>query len=493
MKNFFIFIGMVLLFGIILTYCNRDIPTGWGDSKLRDGTDINDITFTFSTNSTDTMTNTTDTNTATSDTNNTTNTVTTNTTQSVTTDTNQTTSTTDTSTTTTATIDEWTIMIYMNADNVDDFETQAIEDMNELEDVDLSSTTINVCVLLDRITGNDTSNGDWIGAKFYQISYDSNGQTDLVIRSTAHLSTYLNIIDTNGISEPNMGDTGTLRNFILECQSSYPAQNYALFIWFHGSSSSTNQTLGAFNGILKDTSAGSFLTPSSSRLALDGLGVSLVGFDVGYSAMTELIYELRTKTDYIVASETGTPDDGWEYHTILSDFAAKPSKTPLELGKSIVDAYNSTYSGSSVAITLFEADATKIDTLKTSIDTMTGSITSMLPAASGSGNDLANVRDTVTRFRIHHSWDGTNTQWFADAVDLYDFADKLQTAGSYSGCDTVKTNITAIKSYEYIDATLTGANGLSIYYPEYLSSASFYNCQFAGSSSWSDIVGSSSY
>ena len=64
---------------------------------------------------------------------------------------------------------QWTVMIYLAADN--DLEEFGIGDVNEMEVVG-STTGVNVIVQMDRATGYDRSNGDWTDTRRLFIERD---------------------------------------------------------------------------------------------------------------------------------------------------------------------------------------------------------------------------------------------------------------------------------------------------------------------------------
>ena len=69
---------------------------------------------------------------------------------------------------------EWTILVYMVADN--NLESAGIEDLNEMEQVG-STEEVNIVVQMDRHKEYDTSNGDWTGTKRFYITQDSDTET----------------------------------------------------------------------------------------------------------------------------------------------------------------------------------------------------------------------------------------------------------------------------------------------------------------------------
>ena len=114
---------------------------------------------------------------------------------------------------------DWTFMVYLDADN--NLEGAGIDDINEMEMVG-SDSNINILVQIDRIPGYDTSNGDWRDCKRYYVTKD-------------YSSSSIGSTEVGDLGEVNMGSSSTLSNFISWAKSNYPADNYALILWDHGS------------------------------------------------------------------------------------------------------------------------------------------------------------------------------------------------------------------------------------------------------------------
>ena len=114
-------------------------------------------------------------------------------------------------------IPEWTVMIYLDADN--NLESAGINDINEMEMVG-STTEVNIVVQADRIPGYDISNSDWTNTRRYYITQDSD---PMRINS-----------QFNDLNELNMGDPKTLVDFASWAVTEYPAEKYLLVIWNHG-------------------------------------------------------------------------------------------------------------------------------------------------------------------------------------------------------------------------------------------------------------------
>ena len=74
-----------------------------------------------------------------------------------------------------------------------------------------------------------------------------------------------------------------------------------------------------------------------------GKPIDIVGFDACLMSMLETAYAFRKSSSLLVASEELEPGAGWDYDYFLSRLLSKPSITPLELSKTIVEAYKARY------------------------------------------------------------------------------------------------------------------------------------------------------
>jgi clostripain len=128
-----------------------------------------------------------------------------------------------------ANLPEWTVMVYLDADN--NLEGAGIDDINEMEMVG-STSNVNIVVQIDRIPysvldsnnqgyADDISNGDWTDTRRYYITQDYD---PYIINSQL----------VSNLGELNMGTSSTLINFAKWAVSNYPAKKYLLVIWNHG-------------------------------------------------------------------------------------------------------------------------------------------------------------------------------------------------------------------------------------------------------------------
>lgn len=181
----------------------------------------------------------------------------------------------------------WTFMIYLDADN--NLESAGIEDMNEMESVG-STDEVNIIVQMDRWEtdgdDDDTSNGDWTGAKRFHVIKDSD-------------TGVMNSIELEDLGEVNMGDPYELADFVTWGMDNYPAENYAIVLWDHG---------GAFWGVcyddgVPDSDEYDMLNMTDLSLALEMIylhrgseRIELLGFDACLMAQVAVLYQVQ---DYV--------------------------------------------------------------------------------------------------------------------------------------------------------------------------------------------------
>ncbi|MCD6310036.1 MAG: S8 family serine peptidase [Candidatus Eremiobacteraeota bacterium] len=226
----------------------------------------------------------------------------------------------------------WTVMVYLDGDN--DLESFGIEDMNEMETAG-STDDVNYVVQFDRISGGDTSNGNWTTTRRYYVTKDDN----------------ISIIGSQMIEdmgELNMGAPGTLVDFVTWAASEYPARNYMLVLWNHGGGfrAEQNEDRPPFRDICQDeTNSGDWLTMAELKSALSdiyiniGRKIDILACDACLMGMIEVGYQVRNGADYLVASEEVEPGEGYPYDWITKDLNANPNMTPAQAGKMIVDNY----------------------------------------------------------------------------------------------------------------------------------------------------------
>ena len=243
---------------------------------------------------------------------------------------------------------EWAVVVYMSADN--DLESQAIEDLNEMEAAGLAGSGVTVIALVDRGPGYDSSNGDWTGTRAYQITDDPDGVDGTVV-SIPLAVPELGIDPAGSDAELNMGDPAVLSSLLSFVEAAYQPEHTALVIWGHGSgyrsrSIAKEEREHQFTRVTSfdDSSGGDALFTAELAAAVAGAEIDLIGFDTCFGANVETAYELRERAGIMVASQDLIPADGWEYHDMLARFVAS-DRTPAALAHAMVESFSTVAAG----------------------------------------------------------------------------------------------------------------------------------------------------
>lgn len=247
---------------------------------------------------------------------------------------------------------EWTILVYMAADN--DLECYALQNLKDMEYAVLKKRA-NVLVLLDRAEGYDETDGNWTDTRLFEVKHDSTNGSSVISKRLDCPSLGLS---KNSETELDMANGNVLRKFIEFGKAQYAAKKYALIIWGHGTGwrySVTEGNLPVCGELLagentagklpacKEESAGgravaidqrtnSYMSVSDLGKAVKNEGLSLIGFDTCFGAVFENIYELKDSCEYIAAVPGVSPSCGWKYKYFLealssSDFEVKTAAT----------------------------------------------------------------------------------------------------------------------------------------------------------------------
>ncbi|MGB8366810.1 MAG: clostripain-related cysteine peptidase, partial [Candidatus Babeliales bacterium] len=262
----------------------------------------------------------------------------------------------------------WTIIIYIAADN--DLRSFAARNIKQMASIG-SNEFVNILVHLDiRITGNKK-----ITRRYYV-------EKDKILHMNAH------------DASSQCMDSGNPKTLISCCEwaiNNYPAYEYALFFWNHGTgiidpgygrlinpaelftfNPETNKleldrSLGFLDlidnldqnqflridqkGICWDDTTGNYLTNYKLETALDticrkilnGNKFSIIGFDACLMSMLETASLIKNYAHIMVGSQEVELGTGWNYAKVLSPFAYQ-SLEKNDFAKHIVQMYYKTYS-----------------------------------------------------------------------------------------------------------------------------------------------------
>lgn len=349
----------------------------------------------------------------------------------------------------------WTMMVYMAGDNGKVFEklqgkrlmapmeAQGYQDIAEMEAV---GSTPDVAVLVQFDTLSDREHT-------YRIYIRPSEEPRQI----------------ENIPEQNTGDPRSLRDFIVWGIENYPAENYAVILWNHGtgwkeddiyafarsrgveiqasqdevrSLTRNNRRLSrAFflssitevlqlddedsRAIAFDDSSLDFLDNAKLQQAfqeaeaITGKKVSLIGMDACLMGMVEVAYQLRTNASYMVASQEVEPLTGYPYTAILQNLTAHPEMTSEVLAKLIVQEYGRYYEGESRgSVTQITQSATNLRVVEKLAEAL-GRLADVL-------RQLVVKEDIYTEKALYHAQRKAVRFKDSDFVDLYDFLTVLR-------------------------------------------------------------------
>ena len=367
---------------------------------------------------------------------------------------------------------EWTIMVFSSAKN--DLEKYLLMDLNEMELVG-STAKVNIVAEVGRIDGYDSSDGNWTGVRRYLITKDSDKT-----KMGSKMLQDLGMID--------QGDYRNLAAFGKWAKAAYPAKKYMLIVSNHGSGWEKGvQTITQNKGISYDEQSGNHINTPQLGQALREIGkVDVFGTDACLMQMAEVVYEIKDSVDYIVGSEETEPGDGYTYNDFLGPVIARPTMTPIELGKQAVNAYADHYDKIDQGHTQSLAKAASVNKLLTVSNAFAQAL-----MASGEKTLAKTSRDAAINFAMEEN------------RDLYDFTRRV-VAGSQNA--DVKLKGQALMNFITGDLMLlnrtrddkggywsgpkeyTLAKGMAAYFPSYGLGDGYADLAWAKASNWDEFV-----
>ncbi len=349
---------------------------------------------------------------------------------------------------------DWSFLVYLDADN--NLEYYGVEDFLQMSSIG-STSNVNIVVQFDRISGYDYRYDDWTSTKRYYV-------TQNMVPNSANA-----VMD---IGEANMGDPATLINFVNWAKNNYPAANYCLILWDHGSGWRYNQDEFVKN-VCDDFSSGDALELFELRGALSqvtGGGtekIKLIGFDACLMQMIEVAYEVCNYCDYMTGSEETEPVAGWEYDYILDHLTSNPSMNAENLGAVAVNSYN----------------GETLSTLKLS------NLNSVAMDVSDLGYIL---QDNSFKDGIQNAIDDVLSFQDYDFVDLYHFInlikDNINNAQVDSKAQGIINGINTLVTSEKHKTGYVNAHGVSIYVPYQVYNQNYEDIKFSQDTYWDEFL-----
>ena len=401
---------------------------------------------------------------------------------------------------------KWTVIAYLNGDN--NLELIHGYDLIHLSE-NGSRPGVNIVALIDRSAVYGWPDD---AANVYFIEYDGS-MTEIP----------LNAIDPSWSTEVDMDSSSTLSKFAKWAISQYPADNYLLALFDHGSSwlgCCSDDTTGQDD----NTGITAMLDLTDIREALasikayrDGRNVELLVFNTCLMSSMEVAYNIQSYVDYMVASELISWGDDWwwmpynrvgsviAWEDVIGGIQSNPSISPQDLSDLIVD--------------IARAEATSNEWNNRShswaaID-MEQFLLNVVPSFEAFASSLlagwTTFSDQITTARLNtDTYQGPLGKQYDRIVDLRRFADLLLESLPSSVLRTAAQALVNALNNIYVDTfthqgTIANSdfvqhvNGLSIHFPEtageYLA-FSFMNEQrnyeqnniFASNTGWDEFL-----
>ncbi len=248
---------------------------------------------------------------------------------------------------------ENTIIIYINADN--NLDSFSLNDIHEIEKGFNTNSSHQyhsnnyVLVYWDRASG---ATPDY--SVIFEVGNDPNPQR----------------IDSKIVSilgEKDSSSSNTLKEVLDFSFKNYPANNYSLIVWSHGTGWLPLNSVATGDRLYKGgkyptKTFGLDYTSSYSEMPIKGFvgaisnslssnaidKLNYVIFDACYMGDVEVAFELRNYTDYILSSQTEIMVEGMPYDTVLP-FLLESNPSNLENNlKKVINAFKNYYNNQTI-------------------------------------------------------------------------------------------------------------------------------------------------
>lgn len=349
---------------------------------------------------------------------------------------------------------DWTILVYMNADN--NLEAAGLLDLNEMEAAP-ASEQVNVLVQIDRAVGEVVSDEDWTDARRYRIQNDDD----------------LSAIGSELVAEMgelNMGDPQVLTDFVAWGVATYPANRYALILWDHGA---------GWNGVAFDGDTAVYGEPDylslndlTGALTQSGIGrLDVIGFDACLMGQLDVFQAIAPFANFAAASEELTPGAGWDYRALLGQLATQPDMDGAELAQQIAATFADYYIHTEPDdfVTMTAVNLNQIDAVTTAVTQLAQTLTADPGQAASAVGDARSGAEAFARVYAN------DFDRYA-AVDLHHFASILaqrspDTAVQVAAANVIDAVETAVIANER-GSGFKHSGGIAIYFPR---QAQFYD------------------
>ncbi|MCR5808691.1 MAG: peptidase C11 [Clostridiales bacterium] len=328
--------------------------------------------------------------------------------------------------------DEVLIMLFMCGTDLESKYGMATNDLNEILKGSIDDERVHIIVE----TG---------GTKQWRNSIFSNETNQRYLLTSKGVAALDKNVGNRAMTDPN-----TLSDFIRFCVGKFPNANRRILIfWDHGGGS-----LSGYGYDQLHTNKGSMTLDKINKALRDGgTTFDFIGFDACLMATMETALVTEQYADYLIASEETEPGCGWFYTNWITAISRNPAISTVELGKMIVDDFNSVCAKNNAGdtTTLSVVDLAEFaGTVPDAFAKFSENISELLDSKQYQvvANARSNAREFGASSGINH-------------VDLIHLASGI-------GTNPAKNLIKALQGcikYNRTARAMTNSYGLSIYFP----------------------------
>jgi hypothetical protein len=290
----------------------------------------------------------------------------------------------------------YTLMIFMNGSDLESENGAATDDIKEILDTSVDSQAMNLIIL----TG---------GANRWQNTIVPDNEC-MIWEVTGD-----SINGLSGIGLLNMGDAGTLADFINLGYRAFPAEKYGLIMWDHGGGSIAGYGLDEKfenNNLTLLEMNYAFARSEAAYKKLEFLA-----FDSCLMASAEMAVVASDYANYLIASEDLEPGLGWDY-SFIKELNKNPDSTGDVVGRYVIDKFMQYYSRySDEILTMSVTDLSRVGHVMSAMGDLMDKCDSQLPTEF---KTFAVKRGDTKTFG-----EGSPRDNNCDMVDLSDMARKL--------------------------------------------------------------------
>lgn len=304
----------------------------------------------------------------------------------------------------------WTILIYMCADN--NLEAAAMNDIFEMECSNLDTNIVNVLLLVDKSASYNSLNDNWSGTKLFKLKTGRNQSQSSMISQELDCH-YLGLI-AGEEKELDLSDENVLEKSVLYAMNRFPASNYGLIMWGHGSGwKNLSENEKSYKGFSYDETSNSYMTLKQFNCALQNCfserKLDFLGFDTCYGGEIEVMYEIRDSVKFACGSEGLVSSSGWNYENLFSIFQKSDLKTVEDLLEASFLQFKKQYSTTNRA-SFAVCDLSKIEDYFTNFDLFTKNCADL----------ITNLELRDNAFKILYSSENCKTERYTLGTEGYD-------------------------------------------------------------------------